>query len=419
MNITIPVGTISGSITIPASKSQAHRLLLCAALSDTPSTLLCDGLSRDIQATMDCLCAMGAEITSQEGCIHIVPHLSEEKTLRTLPCGESGSTLRFLLPVAAALGLPVRFLMEGRLPQRPLSPLDAQLTAHGVTLHRNGAVLTCAGQLQPGGNYILPGNVSSQYISGLLFALPLLAGDSTLTITGPIESAAYIAMTEDALRSAGIRFSKERQTYHIPGAQTYHIPARLQVEGDWSNAAFFLCIGALNGRGIRVNGLSLCSSQGDRAILDVLQRFGASVTCEGNSVTVRPGTLRGITVDAAPIPDLIPTISAVAALAQGDTYIKNAARLRLKESDRLCTTAQLLRALGGSVEELTDGLIIHGQSALSGGCVDACGDHRIAMAAAVAACGCHDKVTILGSHCVEKSYPRFWDDYSSLKGACL
>lgn len=419
MNITIPGGAISGSVTIPASKSQAHRLLLCAALSDAPSTLFCDGLSRDIQATMDCLCAMGAEITSQNGSIHVFPHPMVKKTSSQLPCGESGSTLRFLLPVAAALGLPVRFLMEGRLPQRPLAPLDAQLVGHGVTLHHNGTTLTCEGQLQSGNDYVLPGNVSSQYISGLLFALPLLAGDSTLTITGSIESAAYIAMTEDALRSAGIHFIKTGQTYQIPGGQRYHIPTQLQVEGDWSNAAFFLCAGALGGSGVSVNGLNLCSSQGDRAILDVLQRFGAAVTCDGNSVTVRPGTLRGITVDAAPIPDLIPTISAIAALAQGDTYIKNAARLRLKESDRLCTTAQMLHALGGSVEELADGLIVHGQSSLSGGSVDACGDHRIAMAAAVAACGCRDKVTILGSHCVEKSYPRFWDDYSSLKGACL
>ncbi len=419
MNITLPGSPISGAVTIPASKSQAHRLLLCAALSDTPTTLFCDGLSRDIQATMDCLCAMGADITTKDRCIHISSRQPVGETLCQLPCGESGSTLRFLLPVAAALGISVRFLMEGRLPQRPFAPLDAQLTAHGISLHRNGAALTCEGQLQPGNDYLLPGNVSSQYISGLLFALPLLDGDSTLTITGTLESAAYVAMTEDALRTAGIRFTKVGQTYHIPGAQTYHTPAQLQVEGDWSNAAFFLCAGALGGQGVSVSGLNLCSSQGDRAILDILQRFGAAVTCAGDTVTVCPGALRGITIDAAPIPDLIPTVSVVAALAQGDTYIKNATRLRLKESDRLYTTAQLLRTLGGSVEELADGLIIHGQPALIGGIVDACDDHRIAMAAAVAACGCRESVTVSGSHCVEKSYPRFWDDYSPLKGACL
>ncbi len=419
MNITIPGGPISGTVTIPASKSQAHRLLLCAAMSNTPSTLFCDGLSHDIQATIHCLCAMGADIAAQDGHIHVSPRRTVEETPCPLPCGESGSTLRFLLPIAAARGISARFLMEGRLPQRPLAPLDAQLRAHGVSLHQNGHTLLCQGRLLPGNDYQLPGNISSQYISGLLFALPLLNGDSTLTITGPLESAAYISMTEDALVSAGIHFTKVGQTYHIPGAQTYHTPAQLQVEGDWSNAAFFLCAGALGGNGIRVGGLNLHSSQGDRAILEILERFGAVVTCQEDTVCVYPGTLRGITVNAAPIPDLIPAISAVGALAHGDTYIKNAARLRLKESDRLSTTAQLLRALGGSVEELADGLIIHGQTALAGGRVDACGDHRIAMTAAVAACGCLESVTVSGSHCVAKSYPRFWDDYFSLKGACL
>ncbi len=418
MNLTLPGGPISGTVPIPASKSQAHRLLLCAALSDTPSAILCDGLSRDIQATMHCLCAMGAAVSSQAGTIRVSPQRRRRADLCALPCGESGSTLRFLLPVAAALGVPVRFAMEGRLPQRPLAPLDEQLSAHGAAVQRNGASLTCTGQLQAG-DYALPGNISSQYISGLLFALPLLDGDSTLTITGPVESAAYIAMTEDALQTAGIRFTKEGHRYRIPGTQTYHLPSSLQVEGDWSNGAFFLCAGALGGNGISVTGLHPSSSQGDRAIVALLQRFGAAVSCRHDAVTVQPGTLRGITVDAGPIPDLIPTVSVVAALAQGDTYIKNAARLRLKESDRLYTTARLLRALGGSVEELPDGLIIHGCGVLTGGCVDACGDHRIAMAAAVAACGCAEPVTILGSQCVEKSYPRFWDDYLPLKGACL
>ena len=414
MTTVLPAAALTGTVHIPASKSQAHRLLICAALGQTPVTLSCDGFSRDITATARCLRALGAGVeTEDDRLLRLTPGPAAEHG--DLPCGESGSTLRFLLPVAAALGTTATFHMEGRLPRRPLAPLDEELTRHGVQLTRCGDTLTVSGRLQPG-DYTLPGNVSSQYISGLLMALPLLDGESTLTVTGTVESAAYIAMTEDALRLSGIRFRKDGWVYRIGGNQTFALPPTLAVEGDWSNAAFFLCAGALSEKGVTVTGLNAASSQGDRAIVDILRAFGAKVRQTEHAVTVCAAPLHGITVDAAAIPDLIPVVSVVAACAAGETRITGAARLRLKESDRIATTAGLLRALGGDVTELPDGLIIRG-SALTGGTVDPANDHRIAMSAAVAASVC--PVTVPDSDCVAKSYPRFWEDYASVKGETL
>ena len=416
MTITLAPGARSGCVTVPASKSEAHRLLICAALGGSPVELLCGGASADILATAACLRALGADIRentlerfSVKPC-DVIPH-DEAR----LPCGESGSTLRFLLPLVGALGARAVFEMQGRLPERPLAPLDAVLREHGMRIERRGALLHCAGRLTPGA-FSLPGNVSSQYISGLLMALPRLGGDSVLTVTGPLESAGYVAMTEAALRAAGIDFEKQRQTWRIPGGQVCRLPAEMRVEGDWSGAAFFLCAGALSPEGVTVRGLSLSSAQGDRAVLDVLCAFGAEIETAADAVTVRRGTLRGVTIDAGPIPDLIPVLSVVAAVSAGVTRIENAGRLRLKESDRLKSTAALLRALGGRVTELESGLVIEGRDALTGGTADPWRDHRIAMAAAVAATVSTAPVTIPDSECAAKSYPRFWDDFQQLKG---
>ena len=415
MNQTVLPGPRTGSVRIPASKSQAHRLLICAALGAQPVALQCDGVSADIAATARCLRVLGADITDDgAGTFRIVPIAGEMPAHADLFCGESGSTLRFLLPVVGALGADVTFRMEGRLPERPLSPLDAVLTAHGMTIRRDGALLHVAGQLRPGA-YELPGDVSSQYISGLLMALPRLPGESTLAVTGRLESAGYIAMTEDALRLSGIRLQKRERTYTISGGQTARLPARCHVEGDWSNAAFFLSMGALSPAGVTVTGLASDSSQGDRAVLDVLRRFGADVRETQDAVTVRRGVLCGVTIDAAPIPDLIPVLSVVAALADGQTQIVNAARLRLKESDRLESTAAMLRALGAQVEVHDSGLTVTGRKVLTGGTVDPQHDHRIAMAAAAAASGSTAPVTVRDCACTDKSYPRFWTDLSALK----
>lgn len=390
---TISQGRISGSIPAIPSKSAAHRLYICAALAEEPTEISCQGTSKDIEATRACLAA-----------------IRQGETL--LPCGESGSTLRFLLPVAAALGLEVDFQMEGRLPDRPLAPLDQQLEAHGVTLSRpiRHDLLHLSGQLQPG-DYVLPGNVSSQYISGLLFALPLLPGTSTLTVTGKVESAPYIAMTLDALRQFGVEIPRTGNVYTIPG-QPYRSPGRAVVEGDWSNAAFWLCAGALSGP-VTVTGLDPDSLQGDREVLEILKRFGADVRQQGTSCTVSPGPLTAIEIDAAAIPDLVPVLSVVAAAAKGTTRIYHAERLRIKESDRIRTVCAMLQNLGAAVEETADGLLIHGGKPLTGGTVDSANDHRIAMSAAVASVLCD--VAVEGAEAVSKSYPKFWTDLNILR----
>ena len=365
MTRTVAPGPRTGAVQIPASKSQAHRMLICAALSKAPSRLVLDGFSADIEATVQCLEALGAQLTQETAGLLIAP-IGARPANAKLDVGESGSTLRFLLPVLGALGIRAEIQMHGRLPERPLSPLWEVLEAHGMQLQRDGAVLHTDGQLCAG-DYSLPGNVSSQFISGLLFALPLLSGNSTLTVTGALQSARYVAMTEQTLAAAGIFTKKDGQVWQIDSGQRYAAPAVQTVEGDWSNAAFFLCMGALSATGVTVAGLNPASLQADRAITELLTRFGAELTVSGQTVTVRRGALHGITLDAGPIPDLIPVVSCLAALCEGETRIINAARLRLKESDRLQTTAALISALGGSARELPDGLVISGRARLSGG----------------------------------------------------
>ena len=418
MKRTIPPGARTGRVHIPASKSQAHRLLICASLGEEKTEVVCDGISADIAATAKCLRALGAQIKETETGFLVSPIKKVPEGRCDLYCGESGSTLRFLLPIVGALGAQAAFHREGRLPQRPLVPLNGVLTVHGMTLTEDGDLLLCSGRLEAG-EYEIAGNVSSQYISGLLMALPRLRADSTLTVTGKLESAAYVAMTEDALRLSGIEFPKSGSTYAISGGQKSRLPARTVVEGDWSNAAFFLCMGALSKEGVTVEGLNLQSSQGDRGVLDVLRAFGAEVTERGDAVTVRRGALHGVTIDASPIPDLIPVLSVVASVAEGETKVENAYRLRLKESDRLKSTANLLRALGGQVEEKEDGLVITGVPALHGGAVETQNDHRLAMSAATAACAAAGEITVDNDGCVAKSYPRFWEDFASLKGESL
>ena len=417
MNRVVAPGSLSGSFRAPASKSHAHRLLICAALGTAPVKVLCDTFSDDILATIDCLAAMGAQITREESRISVTPVFANRRhgALCKLPCRESGSTLRFLLPVLGALGLSGVFQMEGRLPERPLHPLDEVLTAHGMVISREGSALHVSGQLQPG-RFSLPGDVSSQYLSGLLFALPLLDGDSTLEITGPLQSASYFSMTQSAVSKASIRFTRDANRLFIPGNQRYALPDGCSAEGDWSGAAFFLCAGAFSQTGILASGLNTHSTQADRAVLELLRAFGAEVQTKPDGILVRSAPLHGISIDAGSIPDLIPAVAAVAAFARGKTEIRNAARLRLKESDRLHTVSETVRALGGQAQELPDGLIITGCPQLAGGIADSFGDHRIAMLAAILAGGCKAPVTVLGAQCTSKSYPSFWQTLDTLKG---
>ncbi len=421
MNKTVSYGKRTGVVCVPSSKSVAHRLLICAALGTEPVVLRLNGISKDITATANCLCRLGAELNITEHEIAVLPirkSCSGQESAHSmveLPVGESGSTLRFLLPLVGALGRETCFHMEGRLPDRPLSPLDELLRQHGMDIRQEKTDLYTSGRLSHG-SYVLPGNVSSQFFSGLLMSLPFLSGSSYLQAEGTLQSAGYLDLTEEALEKADVLLRHPKKNcWEIPGNQQVHLPSQMDVEGDWSNAAFFLCMAALSEPGIVVCGLKTDSRQGDRDILKILSEFGASVSIEQNRMTVKKKNVRPFMVDAAPIPDLIPVLSVLACAAEGDTWIRNAARLRLKESDRLRSTAQMIRDLGGCVDELADGLIIHGCGKLRGGIVDPCNDHRIAMSSAVAATLCSEPVTVLNAECVEKSYPNFWIDLDTLE----
>lgn len=381
MDITLFPRHLRGDLSVIPSKSQAHRLLICAAFADGPTQLVCPETNRDIDATADCLRALGAEILRTDSGFTVFPIRKAPETA-TLPCGESGSTLRFLLPVVGALGVDATFLMEGRLPQRPLSPLWEELERMGCALSRpTPSTLRCRGKLKSGA-YTIDGGVSSQYVSGLLFAQALL-GDSTLEITGDLESKPYVDMTQEAL-----------QLFDAP---KFHTPGYLAVEGDWSNGAFWLAANDLGGN-IALRGLNAGSVQGDRAVVEILHTMETKMP----------------TISAKDIPDLVP-ILAVCAAAKHSAVFTHIRRLRLKESDRVATTVAMIEALGGKAEATEDRLTVFG-TGLVGGTVDACNDHRIAMSAAIAAMVCSQPVRLLGADAVNKSYPTFWNEYARLGG---
>ena len=412
MIASISPAPLSGKISAVASKSDAHRLLILAALSEGETRLQMEQRSEDIDATIRCLRALGARIELQADgvCVRGIERVPEHARL---DCGESGSTFRFLLPVAAALGVSAQFTGEGRLPERPIGELLQALRTHGLRFSSDQLPFHIKGTLL-GGAFELPGNISSQYLTGLLLALPLLEQDSRILLTTPLESAAYVDITLHALRRFGANVLVQKNEYRIPGAQSYRSPGNLRVDGDWSNASFFLAAGALAAP-VGVSGLSLASPQGDKAMLDALMAFGAGVEATEHAVRVSPARLRGCTIDVGDMPDLLPVLAVIGACASGETRLINAARLRLKESDRLASVSAMLRALGAKVEEQADALVILG-GRLTGGDVHSCHDHRIVMAAAIAAIRCEGDVCILGAEAVKKSYPAFFSDYNQLGG---
>lgn len=391
MDLTITPGKLSGTLSIIPSKSQAHRLLICAAFADKETVIHCAETNRDIEATAACLNALGADIRHTATGYTVTP-IQDPRENATLPCRDSGSTLRFLLPVIGALGVNARFQMEGRLSQRPLSPLWEEMERMGCRLQYVEAnVLQCTGKLQAG-TYHIDGSVSSQFISGLLFAAALIPGKSKITITGKIESKPYIEMTRDAMSIFGL----ESQDFIVVGGKPFHSPGILQVEGDWSNGAFFLAANAL-GSNLSIRNLSETSLQGDKAAASLLKDLKEHCT-----------------ISAADIPDLVPILSIVAACNQGAVFT-NVRRLRLKESDRVESVISMVRQLGGRAEATEDTLTVF-ETGLLGGVVDSANDHRIAMSAAIAATVCQIPVTILGAQCVEKSYPLFFEEYRRLGG---
>ncbi len=414
MKMQVYPSSPSGSIKAIASKSVAHRLLICAAFADKKTVIRCDETNNDIEATAACLSALGAKIT-REAPYYVVEPISKENVRKNalLPAGESGSTLRFLLPVVAALGAESSFSMEGRLPMRPLSPLREELEAHGAIISEQGSNPLRANGKLSGNNYSIAGNVSSQFISGLLFALSLLPYSSTLTVTGKIESAPYINITEDALAIFGAPVKKVENVYTV-SPSAFVSPEHIDVEGDWSNAAFPLALGIMGSGSVCVGGLNDNSSQGDMKIVEILQRFGGNIELTKNGYIAKSSRLHGIDIDATQIPDLVPILATVASVADGKTRIYGATRLRLKESDRLESVCAFLSSLGAEIEQTEDGLLITGKERLSGGTVSSCNDHRIAMSAAIAACICDSTVTIDQAEATNKSYPAFWNDLALL-----
>ena len=402
MKVIISPSELKGQIAARASKSQAHRQLICAALSDSPCTIYCDSLSEDILATADCLNALGSEIKYLEGKFSVKP-ITTPLMGTLLDCRESGSTLRFMISVAAALGTNSTFKMSGRLADRPLSPLAEELEAHGIKLSKPTAdTLKVDGKLT-GGKFILDGSVSSQFVSGLLFALPLLDEKSSVTLAGDIQSVDYITMTVRAIKSFGVELDYTDNTYTVKSG-SYSADSEYHVEGDWSNGAFWICAGILTGGNIVCTNLGVNSPQGDKEIAEI-----ASALTENG--------LSYISIDASNIPDLVPIICVTASATDGAvTVIKNAGRLRIKESDRIRSTATLINSLGGKAEETDDGLIITGVGKLSGGKIDSFNDHRIAMSGAIASLISSGPVEITGAEAVNKSYPSFWEDFKALGG---
>ncbi|MGI5856490.1 MAG: 3-phosphoshikimate 1-carboxyvinyltransferase [Candidatus Merdivicinus sp.] len=401
MDRIVTPGKLAGRVAVPSSKSMAHRYLLCAALAKGESRVDNVTFSDDIKATLNGVAALGAEFSVKDRTVSVTG--GRPRAVRPeIDCGESGSTLRFLIPVALAAGegRPVSFRGHGRLMERPLEPYFAIFREKGVRWNREGDLLTVEGRL-PGGSYSLSGQVSSQFVTGLLLALSLLPEAAEIHITDGLQSRGYVDMTLDAMTAFGVKAENQGyRQFRLPGGQSFRAGC-CAVEGDYSQAAFFLGANFLGSR-VELLGMNPQSIQGDRTVVSVLEQMKAPGRC---------------VVDAGEIPDLIPVLAVCAAGRNGGTTVfSNAARLRLKESDRLETTAALIRDLGGKVREGADFLEVDGTGGLSGGTADSCNDHRIAMAAAVAATVCRGPVRVLGAECVAKSYPDFWKDYEALGG---
>lgn len=414
---------LKGNITIPPSKSISHRAVICAALAEGCSTIENIILSEDIKVTLDGMKSMGAtvqvcadETNAGTHTLRIQGSPQQQTSARTIDCGESGSTLRFLIPLACRTGEEMTFTGKGKLVERPLNVYYDIFDEQGINYsHDHGRLpLTVQGILKPG-NYKLKGNISSQFITGLMFVLPVLAGDSTLEITTELESQGYVDLTIQTLRQFGIAIDhSDYRKFMIQGNQHYQC-ADYRVEGDYSQAAFWLAAGSL-GADMACHDLNPHSLQGDRVIVDILRRMNTDLRHEQNSVQALPSATTGTTIDVAQCPDLVPILAVVGCLSRGTTRIVNAARLRIKESDRLKAITTELNKLGAHIREGEDSLTIEGVPSLTGGQVESWNDHRIAMALAIASTRCREPVMINGCDAVSKSYPHFWEDFTRLGG---
>lgn len=404
----------NGTVNVPPSKSDVHRAIICAAMANGVSRISPVALSNDIKATIGCIKVLGADAVLENNVLTVDGTNMYKNKTALLDCGESGSTLRFFIPIAAVGNINATFVGKGKLPQRPIGIFTEALPKAGTVCKTEGGLpLEIKGQLKSG-IFEIPGNVSSQFITGLLLALPILEGDSEIVLTSPLESVGYIAMTIRTMKQFGVNIQATEKGWHIKGGQSYKT-CDYTTDGDWSQAAFFMVLGAVSGK-VTVKGVAKDSTQGDKKCAQILARFGAKVTQLDNEVTVEKGELKAITIDASQIPDLVPVLSVCAAFAEGTTKIINAERLRIKECDRLKATAELLNNLGGKVKELSDGLEITGVSSLKGGNVNGYNDHRIVMSAAVCAARSDEDITATFAMSINKSYPDFYIDYNSIGG---
>ena len=416
MKAIITPNLLGGQITAIPSKSDAHRILIACALSDKKTVVSINSklLSDDIRATLKGLTALGARFEYSDSAITVYPIQNVDKAY--IDCGESGSTLRFLMPVACALCGNNTFIMHGRLAKRPIDELQREMIKNGCEFsHTDEQSLSALGRLKSG-RFRIAGNISSQYITGLLFALPVLDGDSEIELTSPLQSSAYVDMTLSVLRRFGINILQCGNCFLIRGSQKYISPGKISVEGDWSNAAFWLCAGAV-GLPVTVKGININSLQADKKITDILRSAGAYVHTDKNSVCVSPcAVLNTFEINAEQIPDIIPVIAVTALFANGKSLIYNAARLRIKESDRIAAISSVIASLGGKIRTGQDFIEITGNTPLKGSEVSGFNDHRIIMSAAIAAQYCSDNVTINDCEAINKSYPSFFEDYNNLGG---
>ena len=421
MDVSITPHDLFGMVEAIPSKSCAHRALICASFANGTTNITCPCISEDIQVTVDCLKALGTTIARTKQGFRVVPAKGQNRPQSVkLNCKESGTTLRFLLPLLGALHVNATISAEGRLFSRPLEPLVSELSAHGMSFTwQDEKTLEVSGKLI-GGLFELPGDISSQFISGLLLSLPLLNESSTIQITGSIQSKDYLAITEHVLKDFGIttEFDAKNATYIIE-PQHYICPGVYSIEGDWSNAAPWLAAGAI-GQGVEVTGLFMQSVQGDRAILAALSLVGARVSRQQKGAACMMDHLRPFTISVSEVCDLAPVLAALAAFIPGTSRLTNIQRLHLKESDRVQSICSVLRAFGVTVE-LSDNqteLIITGGKQPVSCIVDSCNDHRMVMMATILASYATGPVIITHAEAINKSYPLFFEHFNQLGGIC-
>ncbi len=411
-NIKIIPHKLEGAVTVPPSKSAAHRMILAAALSDGESLLTPACHSADIDATLDCVKKLGAKVLEKDNAFYItgIEKKDAENKSVVLDCRESGSTLRFIIPICAALGVNATFIGSGRLPSRPIDQLCDLLKSGGVWCSSNKLPLEIKGKLKAN-NFKISGDISSQFLTGILLALPLIEGNPTVSLTTPLQSAGYVDMTLDALEFFGVKTEILENTYKTFGSYTAKTGV---IEGDWSSACFFISAGAISGE-IKISGLKTDSLQGDKSAVEIFKKFGAEITFEKGELTVTGKNLVGTRVDCSQIPDMVPSLAVTAAFAKGETTLYGAQRLRLKESDRIKTTIAGLRNMGIKADELPDGIKIYGGKPF-GGRVDGANDHRIVMAFSVMGAYSENPTEIIGFNAINKSYPDFFGDFKGLGG---